>query len=84
MKISALAFANASALTGAILWVACVLIAVALPALYQSGANLLALGSGIGHLNINFVSAVLGGFLFTLIAWISGYLFGWSLQKFAR
>ncbi len=84
MKFSALVFANALALTGAILWVACVLVAMIFPGLYQAGANLLALGSGIGHLNLNLVSAVFGGILFTGISWVSGYLFGWSLQKFAR
>ncbi|OGG05798.1 hypothetical protein A2872_03210 [Candidatus Gottesmanbacteria bacterium RIFCSPHIGHO2_01_FULL_42_12] len=84
MKISALAFANASALTGAILWTICSSIAVLLPGLYEAGVELLALGSSVGHFNVSLTSVISGGLLFTVIAWLSGYLFGWSLGKFAK
>lgn len=81
MRFSALSFANAAALTGAILWVACAFVAMAFPDLYKAGADLLGFGN-FGHFNLGLTSAVFGGILFTVIAWLSGYLFGWSLEKF--
>jgi len=83
VKLPARSFANASAITAAILWAACALIAIALPDLYQAGADLLSFGS-IGHFNLSLSSAVFGGILFTVIAWVSGYLFGWSLNMFSK
>ena len=83
MKLSALNFANAAGLTGAILWIACALVAIALPDLYKAGADLLSFGS-VGHFNLSLNSAVFGGVLFTVIAWVSGYLFGWSLEMFSK
>ena len=83
MKLSALLFANASGTAGAILWVACALIALVFPDLYRAGANLLSFGN-FGHFNLSLNSAVLGGVLFTVISWVSGYVFGWSLEKFSK
>lgn len=83
MKLSARSFANAAGVTAAILWAVCAFVAIALPDLYQAGADLLSFGS-IGHFNLNLTSAVVGGILFTIIAWISGYLFGWNLERFSK
>ena len=82
MKLSALSFANAAALTSATLWVICATVAMVLPDFYQAGADLLSFGN-IGHFNLSVTSVVFGGMLFIVIAWISGYLFGWSLEKFS-
>lgn len=82
MKLSSLAFANAAGTTAAMLWIVCALVAVVFPDLYKAGSDLLSLGN-IGHFNLEFSTVVFGGVLFTLIAWVSGYLFGWNLGKFS-
>ncbi len=83
MKSSALSFANAAGVTGIVLWTACAFVAIAFPDLYKAGADLLAFGS-IGHFNLDLASAVSGGILFTVVSWVSGYLFGWNLEKFSK
>lgn len=83
MKLSALSFANAAAVTGAILWTACVFFAMLFPDLYKASADLLSFGN-VGHFNLNFTSVIFGGVLFTIIAWVSGYVFGWNLMKFSH
>lgn len=83
MKLTALSFAHAAGTTGAILWTACALVAILLPGLYKTGADLLSFGD-VGHFSLTFPSAILGGVLFTVICWIAGYLFGWNLVKFSK
>lgn len=83
MKLSALSFANAAGLTGAILWIACALVATLFPGLYKAGADLLSFGD-VGHFTLNITSAIFGGVLFSIIAWIAGYLFGWNLIRFSK
>lgn len=83
MKLSALSFANAAALASVVLWIACAFVAIALPDLYKAGADLLSFGS-LGHFNLSLTSVLFGGILFAVIAWVSGYLFGWSLEMFSK
>lgn len=83
MKLSARSFANAAGVTAVILWTVCAFVAIVLPDLYQAGANLLSFGS-VGHFNLDLISVILGGIVFTVIAWISGYLFGWNLDRFSK
>lgn len=83
MKLTALSFANAAALSGAILWTACALIATLLPDVYKTGTDLLAFGN-IGHFNLGLTPAIFGGILFTVVAWVCGYVFGWSLEKVTK
>ncbi len=83
MKLTKELLANAFALTGAILWIACTMIAILLPGLYRAGAELFALGN-VGHQSLSFYNVVLGGVLFAIVSWVVGYVFGWSLELLSK
>lgn len=85
MKLKESALANALGLLGAIYFVGCYFVAWAMPALYKSVAeswmHMLNLGGLWKQSPSNFG---LGFISFVITSWISGYLFAWLYNKFAK
>lgn len=83
MKLEKMAIANASALAIVFLWVICSITAAILPAfsysVTQSWMHGLAL-SPMGGWNLNLYNFLLGGISLIVVAWVSGYIFGWSWE----
>lgn len=85
MKLKESAFANASGALGAIYFVGCFVVASIFPELYKSVAE-----SWMHMLNLSglWKSAPEGFFLglisFTIVSWVTGWLFAWLYNRFAK
>ena len=87
MKIEKLTFANALALNTLMLWVICSLIAALSPAFYmQTGSwwmhgmmRSAYLGGWSPMMTTGSFS--LGGITIVAVAWVTGYIFGWSYEQ---
>ena len=85
MKIKETALANAAGLLGAIYFVGCFVVALVSPGLYKSVAE-----SWMHMLNLSglWKSAPgdfgLGIISFTIVSWITGWLFAWLYNKFVK
>lgn len=87
MKLEKITIANASALTTAILWVICSIIVAILPAFSFSVTQWWMHGmtfSSMGQWNLNPSNFVLGGISLIIVAWVSGYTFGWSWETVSK
>lgn len=85
LKIKESAFANASGSLGAVYFVGCYLVAWLVPALYKSVAeswmHMLNLGGLWKQGPSNFVTGFIS---FVIISWVTGYIFAWLYNKFAK
>lgn len=85
MKLKESAFANAAGALGAIYFVGCYLVAWATPALYKSVFD-----SWMHMLNVDglWKSAPgnfgLGIISFTIVSWVTGWLFAWLYNRFVK
>ena len=85
MKLKESAFANASGLLGAIYFVGCFVVASWLPGLYKSVAE-----SWMHMLDLSGVwksapeGFLLGLVSFTVISWLTGWLFAWLYNRFTK
>lgn len=87
MKYSPIAFANATALTIAVVYVVCVGSVLLFPSSAMSIAQSWFHGldlSKISAFNVTFWSAIQGLITATIGSWLVGFLFGWSLGKFSK
>ena len=80
MKIEKMTFANALALTTLILWVACAIIIALSPSLYmQTGGWWV--HSVLRKPMMTMGSFSLGGITMVAVAWVTGFVFGWSYEQ---
>lgn len=85
MKLKVMAMANAAGLLGAIYFIGCWVIAGILPDLYKaifvSWMHMIEVSSlwktGSSSFLLGFVS-------FTVVSWVTGWLFAWFYNKFAK
>ncbi|MDZ7587383.1 MAG: DUF5676 family membrane protein [Patescibacteria group bacterium] len=84
MKLEKMVLANAFALAVAILWILCALFVVLLPDLSMTIVKSWLLGmdlSALGSWSLDLANFLLGGVTLVISAWVSGYVFGWALEK---
>lgn len=85
MKLNQKAFANASGILGAGFFIICFIVASIIPGLYKT-----ILESWMHILNLSGLwRGVPGNFLlglisFTVVSWITGWLFAWLYNKFIK
>lgn len=82
-----MAYANAFAVTMTFIWLVCTFGVALLPELsltmngwFMHGLNMRVMGMW----NVTFDGFILGGVVLIAFAWISGYIFGASLEYFSR
>lgn len=85
MKLSEKALANASGVLGAAYFLGCYFVALLVPGLYKTVAtswfHMLDLSSAWKSAPSGFL---LGLISFTVVSWISGWLFAWLYNKFVK
>lgn len=87
MKNNKIIYANTFAVTVAFVWVICTLGVAFLPDLsltmskwFMHGLDMTVMG--IWKVTLN--GFILGGLVLIIFGWISGYVFGWSLDYFKK
>jgi len=85
MKINKIVLANAFAVTVAFVWTVCTFGIALFPELsltigqwWMHGLSMTKLGTW----NVSMSDFIFGGLVLTIFAWITGYVFGWSLELF--
>lgn len=87
MKHNPVVTANAAALTIAVVYVVCAVSILLFPGLSMTVAQSWFHGldlSRISALNVTLGSFILGLVTSTIGAWLVGYLFSWSFEKFSK
>ncbi|NOY15206.1 MAG: hypothetical protein GXP43_03235 [bacterium] len=87
MKDKKMIWANALALTTAVIWVVCSLFVVVFP-----GVSMLLMGwwmhgatmEGMMAFRVGVNDFLLGGVSLTISAWLTGFVLGWSLEYFEK
>ena len=87
MKITKVGMGNSFALTMAFIWSVCTLGIAIFPGpsymmnrWFTHGFT----GLTMGQWNTTFSGFLLGGLVLVAFAWITGYVFGWSLEYFSK
>ena len=83
MKFDKLTIANALALTTLIFWVACSLFLALFPAFYMQTGNWWMHGRMMGSA-VTMGSFGFGGITMIAVAWVTGFLFGWSYEQVSK
>lgn len=87
MKIDRLVFANAFSVTTAFVWTVCTLGIALFPGLSETIGRWWLHGLSMrvmGTWNVSIEGYLFGGLVLVGFAWITGYIFGWSLEFFGK
>lgn len=87
MKINKVVYAHAFAVTTAFAWTVCTLgialfadASLTMSGWFMHGMDIRTMGIW----QATFGGFILGGLVLTVFAWVSGYVFGWSLEYFSK
>lgn len=87
MRVEKTAYANSFAVVTGFIWTICTLGIALFPSLSKSISSWWLHGldmSVLGTWQVTFGGFILGGLVLIIFAWISGYLFGSSLEYFSK
>ncbi len=81
MKVDSMKLANAFALATAVLWTLCALIVWILPVFTLQASVWMMHGMDLPAWNLTFSNFLLGGISWVVVAWVTGWILGWSWQQ---
>ncbi|MDP3724516.1 MAG: DUF5676 family membrane protein [bacterium] len=87
MKLDKIVLANALGLTGAILWVICLLLITLFPGLVGLGTRMWFHAIGMSAApagNLTITDAIFGGITFIAASWLIGFLFAWIWEALSK